>query len=76
MIEAAVLEAGSIDPKAIRDAMANLENVQGATSTITYKGTNGMPVRQVSLVRVKDGEREFVAQPTPDPELIPEPRMQ
>lgn len=76
VIEAAVLKAGSTDPKAIRDAMANLENVQGATSTITYKGTNGMPVRQVSLVRVKDGEREFVAQPTPDPALIPEPRMQ
>lgn len=76
VIEAAVLEAGSTNPKAIRDALANLENVQGATSTITYKGTNGMPVRQVSLVRVKDGEREFVAQPMPDPELIPEPRMQ
>ena len=27
-----------------RDAMAELEDVQGATSLITYKGTTGMPV--------------------------------
>ncbi|QYX55748.1 ABC transporter substrate-binding protein [Roseovarius sp. SCSIO 43702] len=77
VIEAAVLAAeGSTDPKDIRDAMAELENVQGATGLITYKGTNGMPVRQVSIIRVKDGERELVAQPTPDPDLIPAPRMQ
>ncbi len=30
------------------------------TSLITYKGTNGMPIREVTLVRVKDGERELV----------------
>lgn len=76
VLEAAVEAAGSTDPQELRDALANLENVQGATSLITYKGTNGMPVREVSLVRVKDGERELVAQPTPDPDLIPAPRMQ
>ena len=57
-------------------AMADLENVQGATGLITYKGTNGMPVRQVSLIRVKDGGRELVGQPSPDANLIPAPRMQ
>ena len=76
VIEAAVLAAGSTDPVAIRDALANLENVQGATSLITYKGTDGMPVRQVSLVRVKGGERELVGQPSPTASLIPAPRMQ
>ncbi|MEI4195320.1 ABC transporter substrate-binding protein [Roseovarius sp. E0-M6] len=76
VLEAAVEAAGSTDPQELRDALANLENVQGATSLITYKGTNGMPVREVSLVRVKDGKRELVAQPTPDPDLIPAPRMQ
>ncbi|WP_428649474.1 ABC transporter substrate-binding protein [Roseibium sp.] len=75
VLEAAVLESGSTQPQDLRDAIANLENVQGATSTITYKGTTGMPVRQVSLVRVTEGARELVAQPTPDPSLIPEPRM-
>ncbi len=76
VIAAAVEAAGSTDPVALRDAIANLENVQGATSMITYKGTQGMPVRQVSLVRVKDGKRELVGQPSPDASLIPAPRMQ
>lgn len=76
VIAAAVEAAGSTDPVALRDAIANLENVQGATSLITYKGTQGMPVREVSLVRVKDGKRELVGQPSPDASLIPAPRMQ
>lgn len=76
VVAAAVTAAGSVDPQAIRDAMANLENVRGATSLITYKGTNGMPVREVTLIRVKDGERELVGQPSPTASLIPAPRMQ
>lgn len=76
VIEAAVLAADlSTDPEAIHAAILELEDVQGATSRITYKGTDGMPVRQVSLVRVKDGGRELVGQPAPDPALIPPPRM-
>lgn len=76
VIEAGVIAADSTDPQAIRDAVANLENVQGVTSAITYKGTTGMPVRQVTLIRVKDGERELVAQPSPTADLVPAPRMQ
>lgn len=76
VLAAAVLAAGSTEPQAIRDAMANLENVQGATSLITYKGTDGMPLRQVSIIRVNGGERELVGQPSPDAALIPAPRMQ
>jgi len=75
VIEAAVIKAGSTDPQAIRDAVAELVDVQGATSKITYKGTMGMPVRQVSLIRVTDGQRELLGQPSPDPALVPAPRM-
>lgn len=76
VIEAAVLAAdGSTDPVELRDAIANLENVQGATSLITYKGTDGMPVREVTLLRVTNAERELIGQPSPDPALIPAPRM-
>ena len=75
VIQAAVVKAGSTDPQAIRDAVADLEDVQGATSKISYKGTMGMPVRQVSLIRVTDGKRELLGQPSPDPALVPEPRM-
>ena len=74
--EAVKAAGGSTDPVAIRNAMAELENVRGATSLITYKGTNGMPVREVTLIRVNGGERELVGQPSPTAELIPAPRMQ
>lgn len=74
--EAVKAAGGSTDPVAIRDAIAELENVRGATSLITYKGTNGMPVREVTLIRVKGGERELVGQPSPTAGLIPAPRMQ
>ncbi|UWR82087.1 ABC transporter substrate-binding protein [Phaeobacter inhibens] len=74
--EAVKAAGGSTDPVAIRNAMAELENVRGATSLITYKGTNGMPVREVTLIRVKDGERELIGQPSPTADLIPAPRMQ
>lgn len=76
VLEAAVTAAGTTEPGALRDAIAGLENVQGATSLITYAGTDGMPVRQVSLIRVTGGERELVGQPAPDAALIPAPRMQ
>ena len=76
VLEAAVGAAGSTEPGALRDAIAGLENVQGATSLITYAGTDGMPVREVALIRVTGGERELVGQLAPQADLIPAPRMQ
>jgi len=73
VIEAAVTAADSLDPAAIRDGLANLENVQGVTGPITFKGTIGMPLRSVSLVGIKAGDRELVAQGQPDPADIPAP---
>lgn len=75
VIEAGVIAAGSTNSVAVRNAIAELENVQGATSKITYKGTTGMPVREVSLIQVKDGKRVLVGQPSPTAELVPAPRM-
>ena len=73
IIEAAVSAADSLDPAAIREGIANIENLAGVTGPITYKGTIGMPLRSVSLVRIKAGERELVAQGLPDPADIPAP---
>lgn len=75
VLEAAVLKAGSTDRAAIWQAVRELENVQGATSTITYKGTTGVPIRQVSLIRITKGQREFVRQEAPDPALIPAAKL-
>ena len=75
VIEAAVIKAGSTDSQKLRDAIANLENVQGVTSSITYKGTDGMPIRKVSLVLIKDGKRHLLGQPEPRADLIPKPKL-
>src|SRR5262249_44562896 len=48
IIEAAVVKADSVEPQKIRDALADLENVQGATAIISYKGGNGTPTRPVN----------------------------
>jgi branched-chain amino acid transport system substrate-binding protein len=73
VIDAAVSAAGSTDPTEVRDALASLENVQGATGAITYAGTNRMPVKQVTLLRIEGGERVLVGQFTPDPSEVPSP---
>ncbi len=75
VFEAAVLNCNCTDSKKIRDAVMQLENVPGATGTITYKGTMGMPLRQVALIRIRDGRREFLRQTSPDAKLVPAPKM-
>lgn len=73
VIAAAVEAAGSTDGKAIRDAWDNLENVQVATGTITYKGQGRVPVRVVALNKVAGGKRVHVGDFSPDPSMIPAP---
>jgi branched-chain amino acid transport system substrate-binding protein len=73
VIEAGVKAAGTTDPAKVRDAIDNLENVQGATGSITYKGQNRIPVKTVYLVTVKDGKFQLVKTVSPDPALIPAP---
>ena len=73
VLDAAVAAAGSTDPEAVRDAVAALEDVKGYTGPITYAGTNGMPIKQVTVVRIENGERVLVERVVPDPEIIPDP---
>jgi branched-chain amino acid transport system substrate-binding protein len=73
VIEAAVIKAGSTDPKKVRDAIDGLDKVLGATGSITYKGQNRVPLKDVYLVTVKVGKFEFVKKITPDPANIANP---
>lgn len=73
VIEAAVTEAGSTDPTAIRDALASLSGVEGVTGTISYEGGNGMPIQDIALVRIEGGERELIDNVKPEQSEIPEP---
>jgi len=75
IIEAAVTKADSIDPAKVREALANLENVQGATAIISYKGGNGTPTRPVNVIRIEGGKRTLVSSKAPDPAIVPAPRL-
>jgi branched-chain amino acid transport system substrate-binding protein len=75
IIEAAVTKADSVEPEKIRAALADLENVQGATAVISYKGGNGTPTRPVNVLRIVDNKRTLVSQKAPDPAIIPAPRL-
>ena len=61
-IEAALLAAGSTDGTAVRDAYANLENVEGISGTITYKDAPlpGNPVKDVHVLKWEGGETTCV----------------
>jgi branched-chain amino acid transport system substrate-binding protein len=73
VIEAAVMAAGSVDPAKVREGIANLENVAGATGALTYKGTNGMPVKSIALLKVVDGKKELISNTVPDAAALPKP---
>ena len=50
LVEVAVKEAGSTEPEAIRDAIANTENAELTTGPATYKGQNGVPKKGFYIV--------------------------
>jgi branched-chain amino acid transport system substrate-binding protein len=65
--------AGSDDPKAIRDAIANLKDFDGITGKITYAGTDRMPLRPVALMRYEGGEQKHIETLVPAAEDVPAP---
>ncbi len=73
VIDAAVKAAGSLDGQALRDAVANLKDVEGVTGKITYAGTDRMPSRDIALVEIKGGTRSLVKTVTPNPADVPAP---
>lgn len=74
VIEAAVLKAGSTDGEAIREAMASLKDVQGATSKVTYAGSKfNVPIREVAICQMKGGKKTLVKYMKLKSEEIPQP---
>ena len=71
ILEAAVTNAQSCDPIPIKDALTNLEGVQGITGPISYKGGDRMAIREITLVEIQNGERTFVLAVAPDPATVP-----
>ena len=65
--------AGSVDGPALRDALANLKDVEVLTGKVTYAGTNRMPIRDITIVEIQDGKRAPVVTAMPDPADVPKP---
>jgi branched-chain amino acid transport system substrate-binding protein len=71
VIQAAVVAAGSTDPKAIAEALANLKDVEVVNGMLNYAGTNGVPEKTVALVAIENGA--FVFKDEFVPSFIPVP---
>ena len=55
------IDAGSTDPLAIAEAIANLTGVEAVTDTIGYAGTDGTPDTPVYILQIVNGETALAA---------------
>jgi len=69
-----VEEAGTTEPEAVGDTLANIEDGEAVMSSFTFKGTDRMPLRPVVIARItEDGTKEFIKRDMADPEKLPAP---
>jgi branched-chain amino acid transport system substrate-binding protein len=59
LVEAAVTKANSTDPEAIRAAFDELRDVQGVTGKITYAGRNGVPKKEIYLLKADPSTKKW-----------------
>jgi branched-chain amino acid transport system substrate-binding protein len=71
VLDAAVTQAQSCDPVAIKDAITNLEGVEGITGTISFKGGDRMAIREIAVIEVDNGKRRLVETVIVDPARVP-----
>jgi len=65
LIADAIRRAGSADPAAIRDALADTQGLDLVTGTITYAPGSRVPTKSVTIIGVQGGEYLFQAEVTP-----------
>lgn len=72
LLSDAITRAGSSDPVAVNTALAETENFKGVTSSsISYKGRSGVPIKELTIVQIKQGAFVPVAKLVPD--YVPDP---
>ncbi len=59
LLAEAIRRAGSADPARVRNALARLENFQGATGTFTFDDNGDPRNKKVIIIRFEDGNRTF-----------------
>ncbi|MEY4229761.1 MAG: hypothetical protein RLZZ362_610 [Actinomycetota bacterium] len=60
IIVAAVEQSCSVDAATLIETINNLENLKVTTGSVTYKGANGVPAKDVAILTVTDGAPAFV----------------
>jgi branched-chain amino acid transport system substrate-binding protein len=59
LIEAAVKTAGTTDPSKVRDAFAGLVDTPCPTGKISYEGQNGIPKKDVVILKSNPTDKKF-----------------
>jgi branched-chain amino acid transport system substrate-binding protein len=62
----AIGRAGSAEPQAIRDALAETQGFQGVTGVIGYEPGQRKPNKSVTIIRVQDGVYSFTKEVVPE----------
>ncbi|SFG84693.1 branched-chain amino acid transport system substrate-binding protein [Desulfotomaculum arcticum] len=66
LIADAIGRAGSDDPTAIRDALLQTDGFKGVTGTISYQDGSRIPLKSVTIMKVDNGNFEFVKEVLPN----------
>ncbi len=65
MLIKAIENAGSSDPKKIKDALANIKDFEGITGKISIDPATHNPVKSAVIIELKDGVQTFSARVNP-----------
>jgi branched-chain amino acid transport system substrate-binding protein len=71
MMADAIKRAGTLDSKAIRDALAATKGFVGVTGTVTYQPGVRIPQKSVTIIAIVNGQYTLGAEVTP--EKVPAP---
>jgi branched-chain amino acid transport system substrate-binding protein len=65
LLIAAIEKAGSVQPAAVRKALANTKGFQGVTGTISYRPGSRIPEKSVTIINVSQGKQTIVGEYLP-----------
>jgi branched-chain amino acid transport system substrate-binding protein len=71
LLAEAIRRAKTSSPDAVRQALAGIDGFRGVTGTISFAGGRRVPRKSVTLIEVKNGQRNFVRAFVP--EVVPRP---
>ena len=61
---AAITQAGSLDRKKVRDALASVKEFHGVTGQMKFQGT-GDPVKSAVIIQIKNGKFTYFSEAQP-----------